>query len=148
MKFATESFRSLIYAEPERVWAELTATGRPLDWLHGLVVTSTWQSGASIRVGMGIDQSWPVVGEVLTADRPHRLSFTLGDTLTDPAVFVTWELAHDTDTTIVRLTVDETEPHRDTIREMELAWLPVIQKLTALLGAQASKENEIRDSEN
>jgi uncharacterized protein YndB with AHSA1/START domain len=138
MSIATESFRSLVCAEPARVWDELTATGRPLDWLYGLVVKSTWQSGASIAVGVGVDQQWAVIGEVLTADRPHRLSFTLGHTLADAAVFVTWELAPDRDRTIVRLTVDETEAHCDASRGMELAWLPVIQTLTTLLADQAT----------
>jgi uncharacterized protein YndB with AHSA1/START domain len=137
MNFATESFRSLIRAEPQDVWDELTATGRPLEWLYGMVVDSTWQTGANVKVS--IDQGWEevMVGEVLIVDRPHRLSFTLGDTLTDPSVFVTWELADDTDPTIVRLTVDETEPHGGTTREIELAWLPVIQTLTTLLDDQA-----------
>jgi uncharacterized protein YndB with AHSA1/START domain len=140
MNFATEEFRSLICAEPERVWNELTSTGRPLEWLYGMVVESTWQNGAAVKVA--IDQRRILVGEVLAADRPHRLSFTLGDTLTDPSVFITWDLARDTDTTIIRLTVDETQPHRDAAREMELAWLPLILRLTALLDHPATKANE------
>lgn len=132
MTFVTERFRSLVWAEPERVWAELTAIRRPLDWLYGMVIESTWESGASVTVGT--DEKWGLVGEVLAVDRPHRLSYTLGYAVTDPSIFVTWELAHDTDTTTVRLTVDETQPHGDTSVDMESAWLPVIQSLTAILG--------------
>jgi uncharacterized protein YndB with AHSA1/START domain len=147
MNFATENFRCLICADPERVWEELTATGRPLEWLYGLVAESTWQSGAPVRIG--VDQSWEVamVGEVLSVDRHRRLSFTLGDTPTDPSVFVTWELAGNANTTIVCLTIDETEPHRDTTHEIELAWLPVIQRLTTLLDDQGMAANkETNDS--
>jgi hypothetical protein len=136
MNFATEVFRSLICAEPGQVWDELTATGRPLEWLYGMVVESPWRSGATI--GVGIDERCSLVGEVLTVDRPHRLSYTLGETLTDPSVFITWELAGDNDATIVRLTVDEPQPHGDATREMELAWLPAIHRLTALLGDPAT----------
>jgi hypothetical protein len=77
------------------------------------------------------------------------LSFTLGDTLADPSVFITWELAPNTDTTILRLTVDEMEPHRGSTRELELVWLPVIQGLTALLDdpiTRATKEAKAGES--
>jgi uncharacterized protein YndB with AHSA1/START domain len=145
MKIATEGFRTLICCEPDRVWDELTATGRPLDWLYGMVIESTWQTGSRVTLGSG--PRWGLVGEVLVADRPHRLSFTLGDTLSNPSVFVTWELAHETDATIVYLTVDEPQPSRDANRQIELAWLPCLLKLTTLLGDQATKANkEARDS--
>jgi uncharacterized protein YndB with AHSA1/START domain len=145
MNFTTEEFRTLICAQPQQVWDELTATGRPLSWFYGMVAESTWQSGADVRAG--IEPEWGLVGEILTVDCPHRLSFTLGDTLSDPSVFITWELAHDSGATIVRLIVDEPQPHRDATREMELAWLPSILKLTALFSDGATTaRRETEDS--
>jgi uncharacterized protein YndB with AHSA1/START domain len=146
MSFKTEDFRTLICAPPERVWEELTATGRPLDWFYGMVVESTWQSGAEVRAGFG--HQWALVGEIVTIDCPHRVSFTLGDRPADPSVFITWELAHDSGPTVVRLSVDEIQPHRDASREMELAWLPCIFSLTALFaGRAAPARSEIQESD-
>jgi uncharacterized protein YndB with AHSA1/START domain len=143
----TEVFRSLTCAQPERVWDELTATRRPLGWLYGMVVESTWEKGASVRVGM--DRNQILFGEVLTAERPQRLSFTLGDTPCEPSVFITWELACDVDTTIVRLTIDETQPRGDATREIELAWIPVIHRLTGFLAEQATTtKSEPKDRQN
>ncbi len=40
--FASEQFHAITNVKPECVWNALTATGFPLDHLHGMKVESDW----------------------------------------------------------------------------------------------------------
>ena len=75
--FASEQFHAITGANPECVWDALTATGVPLDYLHGMTVDTNWQPGA--RVTLALADQWRLTGNVLAAERPHRLSYTLHD---------------------------------------------------------------------
>ena len=44
--FASEQFHAITSADPECVWSALTATGVPLDYLHGITADTGWQSQA------------------------------------------------------------------------------------------------------
>jgi len=66
--FASEQFHAITSANPECVWDALTATGLPLDYLHGMTVDTDWQPGA--RVTMALSDQWRLSGEVLVAERP------------------------------------------------------------------------------
>src|SRR5215510_11465143 len=63
--------------DPECVWDALTATGVPLDYLHGMTAESDWQPGA--KVTLALTGQWRLTGQVLAAERPDRLSYTLDD---------------------------------------------------------------------
>jgi hypothetical protein len=39
--FASKQFHAITGANPECVWNALTATGHPLDYLHGMTVDTT-----------------------------------------------------------------------------------------------------------
>ena len=67
-----------------------------------------WQPGA--RVTLALTDQWRLTGEVLAAERPHRLPYTLDDPPGPPGVYVTWELHGTSDGTIIRLNVDEPWP--------------------------------------
>jgi hypothetical protein len=129
--FASEQFRAITTASPDDVWAALTATGSPLGFLYGLTVESDWQPGGTLT--MALDQ-WRLVGDVLVADRPRRLTYTLGDRLGEPSVYVTWELRSHAEGTVVRLAVDEPWPFTDDTDDLEATWLPVLSGLVTLLG--------------
>jgi uncharacterized protein YndB with AHSA1/START domain len=75
--FASEPFHAITSATPERAWNALTATGFPLDYLHGMTVDTDWQPGATVT--MALTDQWRLTGEVLAAERPRRLSCTLDD---------------------------------------------------------------------
>ena len=125
--FASEQFHAITSARPQHVWDALTATGIPLDYLHGMTVESDWWPGASVT--MALTDPWRLVGEVLAAEPPRRLSYTLDDPPGRPVVYVTWELRGTTDGTIIRLHVDEPWPWTGDTDDLETAWLPVLSGL-------------------
>lgn len=129
--FASELFRAITTASPPDVWAALTATGSPLGYLYGLTAESGWQPGAMLT--MTLDR-WRLAGEVLGADCPRRLCYTLGDHPGKPSVYVTWELRPVADGTVVQLAVDEPWPVAGDADDLETAWLPVLCGLVTTLG--------------
>jgi uncharacterized protein YndB with AHSA1/START domain len=92
-----------------------------------MTVDTDWQPGA--RVTMALTGQWRLTGEVLAAERPHRLSYTLDDPPGSPSVYVTWELHRTGDGTIIRLNVDEPWPLAGSSEDLESAWLPVLSGL-------------------
>jgi len=124
---ASEQFHAITSASPECVWNALTATGVPLDYLHGMTVDTDWQPGASLTLTLA--GQWRLTGQVLAAERPHRVSYTLDDPPGSPSVYVTWELHSTGDGTIIRLNVDEPWPFADSTEDLESAWLPVLSGL-------------------
>jgi uncharacterized protein YndB with AHSA1/START domain len=130
---ASELFRSITTASPDAVWAALTATGSPLAHMYGLSAESDWRPGS--RVTLTGDR-WRLVGEVLVAERPRRLSYTLGDRPGEPSVYLTWELRPLDDATVIRLFVDEPWPpaYADDVDDLEATWLPALSALVAELG--------------
>jgi uncharacterized protein YndB with AHSA1/START domain len=127
----SELFRAITTAPPEQVWAALTVTGCPLGYLYGLTAESDWLPGSTLSLTLG---RWRLVGEVLIADRPRRLSYTLGE----QEMYVTWELRPVDDGTVIRLTVDEPWPLVEDADDLEAAWLPVLSGLVAQLDQEAS----------
>ena len=125
--FDSEQFHAITRAKPECVWNALTATGVPLDYLHGMTVDTDWQPGA--RVTLALTDQWRLAGEVLAAEGPYRLSYTLDDPPGSPSVYITWELRGTSDGTIIRLNVDEPWPPAGSSEDLESAWLPVLSGL-------------------
>jgi uncharacterized protein YndB with AHSA1/START domain len=142
-EFASELLRTLVRKKPERVWEVLTATGIPLGYLYGMTVESDWRPGTSVTMTLG-DQA-RLTGDVLVAERPRRLSYTLGDRPGQPSVYVNWELRALGDATIVRLYVDEPWPDADPTDDLEAAWLPVLYDLVAYLDWGAGRFPSDRD---
>jgi uncharacterized protein YndB with AHSA1/START domain len=126
----------LAEAEPERVWDALTATGTPLSYLQGLIVESDWQPGSMVSMHANVGEApglGALYGEVLAAERPHRLSYTLGEAPADPSVYVTWQLLPFDGTTMVRLYADEPSPSSGDHEELELIWLRIVSALVKYL---------------
>ena len=78
---------------------------------------------------MALTGHWRLTGEVLAAERPCQLSYTLDDPPGSPSVYVTWELRGTGEGTIIRLNVDEPWPLADSREDLESAWLPVLSGL-------------------
>jgi len=138
--FASEQFHAITSAKPDCAWNALTATGVPLDYLHGMTVDTNWQPGA--RVTMALTDRWRLTGEVLAAERPRRLSYTLDDPPGSPSVYVTWELRRTGDGTIIRLNVDEPWPLAGSTEDLESAWLPVLSSLVKHLERDPSSPSK------
>ena len=124
---ASEQFHAITSANPECVWNALTATGVPLDYLHGMTAESDRQPGATVT--MALTGQWCLTGAVLAAERPHRLSYTLDDPPGSPSVYVTWQLHRTGEETIIHLNVDEPWPLTGSSEDLESAWLPVLSGL-------------------
>ena len=71
-------------------------------------------------------------GVVLRADRPSRLSYTLGEVPDAPSAYVTWEVQPAPTVTAVCLFVDEPDPGPISEGELEAIWLPNLQEAQAL----------------
>ena len=125
--FASEQFHAITTADPASAWNALTATDVPLDYLHGMTADTDWQPGASLTLALA-DQ-WRLTGEVLAAEQPHRLSYTLDDPPGTPSVYLTWQLHATGEGTIIHLNVDEPWPLAGSTQDLESAWLPVISTL-------------------
>ena len=135
---ASVALTTLVHVDAERIWDALTATKRPLSYFHGMTVTSDWQPGSTIKMRHedafgegGTREFWDVAicGEVLAADPPHRLSYTLGECRSDATVYVTWELRPGDGLTIVRLYIDEPDTYPGSEDDLDIIWIPILSAL-------------------
>lgn len=138
---------SVAYAAPvttyaERVWEALTATGTSLSYFHCMTVTSDWQPGSTITVrpqagtphgGAPTPRDVAICGEVLAADAPYRLSYTLGEGESDPTIYVTWEMRSHEELTIVRLYIDEPDAQPGSENDLDIIWLPILSAFAEYL---------------
>lgn len=130
---------ALSEAQPERVWEALTTTRTPLSFLHDLIVDTDWQPGSTVSmrvegVPSGVaPQTGILYGEVLAAERPRLLSYTLGERPGETSTYVTWQLSSREGSTIVRLFADEPGPCAGSPDELELIWLRIVTGLVRYL---------------
>ena len=146
---ASIALATLVTADAERVWDALTATKTSLSYFHGMTVTSDWRPGSTITMRQKDElrqgdtrKFWDVAicGEVLAADPPHRLSYTLGECQSDPTVYVTWELRAGDGLTIVRLYIDEPDAYPGSEDDLDITWLPILSALTENLSNPPATE--------
>ena len=125
---ATRLFRFTTGAPPDRVWAALTTA----PYLFGLAPSSEWRPGAAITfAGEGATLS----GDVLAAQEPHRLSYSLRAGDGQPDTYVTWEILVDGAGSVVLLFVDEPGE-----AEVEPAWLEVVARLESVVASRGATE--------
>ena len=127
------TFRLLTSAAPEVVWACLLCPTRSPRYLHGLTVSTCWQPGAQIAL---TSAGCTLMGEVLHVRAPERLSLTVEDG-SGPCTYLTWTLRPHDGGTVVRLEVEESDRASTTEDELEDVWLPVLDRLGALLREEA-----------
>lgn len=126
----TRAFHLLTPAPPERVWGALTCPESAPRYLHGLRPQTCWSTGAAVEwTGPPVGA---IPGQVLYADPPYRLTVTVEDG-SGTCTYLTWQVRAGDDGTVVRLDVQEA-PGAGTEAELEDVWLPVMQRLGALLG--------------
>jgi hypothetical protein len=139
----SELFRIVTPARARQVWETLTGTGEGVDYLYGLTVEATWRAGSTVTAGLPAGPR--LVGEILRADEPRLLSYTLGDTVDEPSVYVTWEVDAEPEGTIVRLYVDELHPVSSA--DIERAWLPVVAALEQRLRSGGALPVEVEGAD-
>ena len=127
----TATFRLLTAAGPDRVWAVLTCPATAPSYLHGLTPRTCWTAGAPVEW-----QSHGAVipGQVLHADPPYRLSVTVEDS-SGTCTYLTWSVRACEDGTVVRLDVEESDVGGSCVIELEVVWLPVLERLGDVLRA-------------
>lgn len=123
------TFRLLTCAPPEVVWGCLVCPTRSPRYLHGLTVTTCWTPGARVTL-TGPDCA--LTGEVLHVRPPERLSLTVEDD-SGSCTYLTWTLRPHEGGTVVRLHVEECDRATTTEDDLEDVWLPVLDRLGALL---------------
>jgi hypothetical protein len=115
-----------------RVWQVLTSSESTPDYLFGIRLESTWETGSPLR---GLLAGTEVVsGEVLFACGPDRLSYVLSAGPEQPEVYVTWGVQACGTGAIVCLHVDEPDASDG---EVETSWQPVVTALQGLLSDDA-----------
>ena len=120
-------------AGPSEVWRALTSPEVTARYLYGMAATSSWQPGAPLRLaGPG---GAVLVGEVLAAAEPHRLSYALQAGDGHPTTYVTWEVSAAVGGSLVRLSVDEPDDltSQGPGPEAADAWSGVLDGLAAVL---------------
>ncbi len=131
---ATQLFRFPTAAGPDRVWAALT---RPQHTaLYGLAATSEWRPGAPLVFAR---EGTTLSGEVLAAEEPRRLSYSVRAGDGQPETYVTWEIVGDAAGSVVRLYVDEPGGAEADL-EPESVWLGVVARLESVLAGTGAAE--------
>ena len=121
------TFRLLTCAAPETVWSALTCPTQSPAYLYGLAVRTTWEPGAPVQ--LTADARPALAGEVLRVEPARRLSLTVEDD-SGGCTYLTWTLRACDGGSVVRLQVEECDGAED---ELEDVWLPVLDRLGALL---------------
>jgi uncharacterized protein YndB with AHSA1/START domain len=125
---ATQLLRFATGAGPHRVWAALTTDG----YLYGLVPCSDWRPGSAVVFA---GEGTTVSGEVLAAEEPRRLSYSLRAGNGQPETYVTWEILGDEAGSVVLLFVDEPGEPR-----VEPAWREIVDRLESVLASTGATE--------
>jgi uncharacterized protein YndB with AHSA1/START domain len=80
-----------------------------------------------------VTQDAPVIpGQVLRADPPYRLSLTVEDG-SGTCTYLTWHVREGAEGTVVRLDVAESDPTSSAESDLEVVWLPVLERLGQVL---------------
>jgi uncharacterized protein YndB with AHSA1/START domain len=109
-----------IAAPRQRVWDEITKTGRIQLAMHNTVLESTLVPGAKLRYYSPDHRRVFVVGEVIAVDPPRRFTHTFKFTMRDDApTVVTWQLEETPTGCRVTLThggwTDQAKTHKSVI---------------------------------
>jgi uncharacterized protein YndB with AHSA1/START domain len=125
----TRLFRFATEAGPGEVWAALTRPELTARYLYGLAGASSWRAGTAVTFAGG---GATLSGDVLAAEEPHRLSYSLRAGDNQPETYVTWEVVGQDEGSEVQLYVDEPgEPGFETATTS--AWLEVVSRLQSVL---------------
>ena len=128
---ASQLYRFASGAAADRVWTALTTAG----YLHGLAPSSDWRAGSPVVFAA---EGATLSGEVLAAEEPRRLSYSLRVEDGQSETYVTWEVMGERGGSVVLLFVDEPgEP------EVGPGWEEVLARLESLLAGTAAAERRL-----
>lgn len=135
----TPSFRHVSYirATPEAVWDALTQEEFTRRYWFGHAVRCTWETGAPFAL-LGADGRVDCAGEVIVAERPHRLAYTwrhVSDAELATEVPSRVEISIVPKGAMVQLTVEHTgfAPGSRVLPNISEGWPAVISSLKSLL---------------
>jgi uncharacterized protein YndB with AHSA1/START domain len=133
---STSLFEFTTPAGPDAVWAAVTTPRLTPRFFFGLLADSTWKPGARVlfRPTSRSAAKAALRGEVLRAETPVVLSYSLDAGDGQPATYVTWQIAPTgAGGSYVRLLVDEAETGGEDDDEASAAWHCVVARLQGLL---------------
>jgi uncharacterized protein YndB with AHSA1/START domain len=128
----TQDYSFSTTAPAEQVWATLTSPTLTPYFFYGLSMMSSWEVDSPIEVRAGDERVGDLLGQVLYAAAPSRLSYFLQADATDPVVYLTWKLQVHRTGCIVRLEIDEPELG-NWVSDEDKTWLTLTASLQALL---------------
>jgi uncharacterized protein YndB with AHSA1/START domain len=120
-----------IAAPVERVWEEITRTGRVQPALYNTVLECDLEPGSRLRYYSPDRERVFIIGEVVEVDPPRLFSHTYWFTTWKggPSTFVTWELAEEGDGCRVTLTHSGwTEAHAE-YEKTSRGWAEILELL-------------------
>jgi hypothetical protein len=124
------TFAAYVRARPQLAWTALTDVDKTPAYLYGLAAHTTWIPGAPI--GFCLGDRTELIGRVLHAQRPERLSYVLQSGPHDPPTYLTWLIRPASGGCTIRLEIDEVD-NADSREDAEDVWLPVLAALQHLL---------------
>ena len=128
----TQDYAFFTSASVAQVWATLTSPTMTPAFLYGMSAVSTWETGAPFELRLGDEPSGQLCGQVLFAEPPFRLSYSVQASANDPAVYLTWNMRDTPTGCVVRLRVDEPDPLSSPLDDEE-TWLRLMASLEHLL---------------
>jgi uncharacterized protein YndB with AHSA1/START domain len=120
-----QQFTCSTSACPQVVWAALTEPEQTRQYLYGLAAHSCWNVDSAIEFR---HEGPTLVGQVMHAEAPCRLSYYVAAGPEDPPTYITWQIRSSPAGSTIRLQIDEAETP-DTVEEAEDTWLPVLAAL-------------------
>jgi len=119
----------------QKVWDEITKTGRIQRAIYNTVLETTLQPGAKLRYYSPDRKRVFVVGKVIEAIPPRRFKHTYHFTMNgfEPETTVTWELAEVPGGTRVTLTHEGFTPAHKGVEKQAAGWKQILGLLKSEL---------------
>ena len=116
----------------EKVWNEITKTGRIQRALYNTVLESDLRPGSKLRYYSPDRKRVFIVGEVVEVDPPRKLSHTYMMTMNpEPATLVTWELAEEDGGTRVTIVHTGWTAAHKSAEKVSAGWTEILGLLKA-----------------
>lgn len=129
-------FQILIGASAEEVWRTITDPDVTETYFHETRILSDFEVGSPVRYELPSGRTI-VVGEILEADPPHRLSMTWQfrreEGSEDPPSRVTWEIEPAGDLCKLTLIHDGFDSETRTYREVGEGWPKILSSMKSLI---------------
>ncbi len=111
----------------QKVWDEITKTGRVQKALYNTVLESELKPGSRLRYYSPDRKRVFIVGEVVEVEPPHRFAHTYMFTMREePRTLVTWELSEESDGCRVTITHSGWTAEHEAPEKVAAGWTEIL----------------------